>query len=139
LRFDQDDREAASIASRLKAALEVEGVRLSLEQPAREAASISLLAHRPATPDALSSLIDRLSPMHTEAAGELDLLERAFRQTDPAVRDEMAWWAESSLMRDGRIIPLVRLDAWLVRRHALRGVRNGANGELLLGEAWWLP
>ena len=119
--------------------LEVEGVRLSIVPHPKNDVSMYLGAQMPADVATLSPLISYVVRIRSHAAGELDLLERASRQEKPELRSELAWWAESALMRDGRIIPLLRLEAWLARRHALQNVRSGGGGELMLGEAWWSP
>jgi MarR-like DNA-binding transcriptional regulator SgrR of sgrS sRNA len=137
LGFDERDHAAAAIASRLKAALEIEGVRLSLVDRSDGEASMTLLAHMPAAAEVLTQLLADVARMRDHAAGELDLLQRAAEQNKPELRAELVWWAESALMRDGRIVPLLRLEAWLARNPALRDVGSGDGGELLLGDAWW--
>jgi hypothetical protein len=125
LRYDGGDERAASIAARLKAVLESEGVRLALSPidggllPGRlpeGEASMALVRARRRPPDAVSALREIIEPLGEEAAAELDLLERAARHDDEGVRSELAWWAESSMLRDARIVPLVRLHHWLARR-----------------------
>jgi MarR-like DNA-binding transcriptional regulator SgrR of sgrS sRNA len=125
LRYDGGDERAASIAARLKAVLEAEGVRLSLSPidvrrfPGRlpeGVASIALVRARRRPPDVVSAVREIIEPLGEEATAELDLLERAARHDDEGVRTEMAWWAESSTLRDARIVPLVRLHYWLARR-----------------------
>jgi MarR-like DNA-binding transcriptional regulator SgrR of sgrS sRNA len=139
LRFDERDPAAATIASRLKALLEVERVSLSFARWSDGGGSMTLRAQMPADVETLGPLLDNVERIRSQVAGELDLLQRASRQEDPELRSELAWWAESSLMRDGRMIPLLRLEAWLARPQALRNVKSGAIGELLLDEAWWAP
>jgi MarR-like DNA-binding transcriptional regulator SgrR of sgrS sRNA len=125
LRYDDADPWAEIIAARLKAVLEVERVRLSISpvdrialhvQPSGGALSMALLLYRQQQPDAVTDLQEILEPLGEEAAAELDLLDRAARHSDDGVRSEMAWWAESSMLRDARIVPLVRLHCWLARR-----------------------
>ncbi len=115
LRYDGGDPRAAAIAARLKAVLEVEGVHLSLSPADEGGASMTLLLAGRRPPDAVTAVREILEPLGEEAAAELDLLERAARHSDEGVRAEMAWWAESSTLRDARIVPLVRLHSWLAR------------------------
>lgn len=115
LHYDGADPRAASIAARLKAVLEVEGIRLTLSAADDQAASMTLLLARRRPPDIVGALREILEPMGEEAAAELDLLERAARHSEEDVRSELAWWAESSMLRDARIVPLVRLHSWLAR------------------------
>jgi hypothetical protein len=115
LSYDGEDARAASIAARLKAVLEAEGVRLSLS-PAEGEASMALVRAMRRPPDVVSAVREIIGPLGEEASAELDLLERAARHDDEGVRTEIAWWAESSTLRDARIVPLVRLHYWLARR-----------------------
>jgi MarR-like DNA-binding transcriptional regulator SgrR of sgrS sRNA len=116
LHYDGEDQRAAAIAARLKAVLEVEGVHLSLSPADGKAASMSLLLASRRPPDVVTAVREIMEPLGEEAAAELILLEKAARHADEGVRAEMAWWAESSTLRDARIVPLVRLHSWLARR-----------------------
>ena len=56
-----------------------------------------------------------------------------------AARAAGAWKAEELLLADARVIPLIRLHAWLAYHSSLAGLDPGPEGEFRLEEAWWLP
>jgi hypothetical protein len=44
---------------------------------------------------------------------------------------------ETALIEDGRLIPLVRLHAWLVSREGFAGIETQASGVIRLDRARW--
>ena len=143
--YDRDDAAAAAIAARLQAGLDVLGVELGLQPVAGDelaageggaSLSMRLLAHAPRSRDPVLALVDTLSALRPETEAALRLLDQASMTSDPDGRRAGAWLAEDALLLETRVVPLVRLDAWLVARVGLRGVTT-APGELGLGGAWW--
>jgi hypothetical protein len=147
LAFDREDRNAASIAARVKAVLEQEGVALRLE-PGPEVhvrrsldegrVQMAVVAHRPPVGDPVLDLLDTLWPLRATAAEVLGRLERATRIENAGRRRERAAEVEAELIERGRLVPLVRLRAWLARRVDLSGVEPGAYGVLRLEGAEWV-
>jgi hypothetical protein len=147
LAFDRDDRNAASIAARVKAVLEQEGVvlqlvpgpvvhlRRSLEEGG---AQMAIVAHRPPTGDPVLALLDTLWPLRATALEASERLERATRIEDADRRRERAAEVEAELIERGRLVPLVRLRAWLARHADLSGVESGAYGVLRFERAEWI-
>jgi len=141
LSFDGTDPHAASIAARVKAVLERESPNLHLElvdEPAPSVGSqMRLLAHHPPVDDALLSLLDSLWFLRGVATDEIRRLLRATRIADEGRRRESAAQLERRLIEDGRLVPLVRLHAWLIGRRDLTGVDAAAYGVLRLEHAEW--
>jgi hypothetical protein len=129
LRFDPHDPHARSIAARIRAVLDSRGVELTLlprdeqrlldELRAKEV-ELALLVHRATSEDAVEALGRTL-----ERLGSGDGSPGSARRT------------EQALLADARIVPLVRLDAWLARPHRLEGVTAGAYPVLRLEQARW--
>ena len=145
LGYDRDDAAAGAIAARLQAGLDVLGVELGLHPLAGDelvsgaggaSLSMRLLAHAPRSSDPVLALVDTLSALRPETDSALRLLDQASMTPEPDGRRAGAWLAEDGLLLDRRVVPLVRLDAWLAARVGLRGVTT-APGELGLGGAWW--
>ncbi len=145
LSYEGDDPSAASIARRIKAVLDPQGVVVRLE-PRGAAAEralasredqLSLVTHRALTADPLLGLIDTLWPLGRRAAPELGRLETASRLADPGQRRELAGAIEATLVDSGRLVPLVRLHAWLATRPELGRVETGSYGVLHLDRARW--
>jgi len=126
LRFDGNDPRAQSIAARIKAELETHGLVLTLlERDARELGEdlrsreleLALWVHRATDGDARESLGRTLRRLGQDG--------------------DAPFGTERSLLLQGRLVPIVRLDAWLATRRALKGVRPGNYGELRLDRARW--
>jgi MarR-like DNA-binding transcriptional regulator SgrR of sgrS sRNA len=146
LAFDRRDRHAESIAARIKAVLEREGVKLLLEPrdsmgrgaQSEDEPAVMLMAHHPPVGDPVLGLLDTLWPLRVVAREEIRRLLRATRISDPGRRGERAGEVESRLIDDARLVPLVRLQAWLARREGLSGVGAGRYGVLRLDRAEWV-
>jgi hypothetical protein len=143
LSFDARDPHAASIAARVKAVLERESPNLRLElvddagRP-RDGSQLVLLGHHPPVSDPLLSLLDTLWPLRGMAAEDIRRLLRATRIDDDVRRRARALEIERRLIEDARLLPLVRLHAWLVDRSGLSGVDVGRYGVLRLENAEWV-
>jgi len=141
LSFDGADPHAASIAARVKAVLERESPNLHVvlvDAPGSSAGSqLRLLAHHPPVDDALLSLLDSLWFLRGVATDEIRRLLRATQIVDAGRRRESAARLERRLIEDGRLVPLVRLHAWLISRRDLTGVDAAAYGVLRLEHAEW--
>lgn len=145
LGYDGDDGAAAAIAARLQAGLQLLGIELALDPlaagepgPANPGGpwSMRLLAHAPRSRDPVLALVDTLSALRPGTDVALRLLDQASIPPDLQARRAGAWLAEDALLLETRVVPLVRLEAWLAARVGLRGVTT-APGELGLGGAWW--
>jgi hypothetical protein len=146
LRFDEDDAGAAAVASRVRAVLGDAGVRVTLDprpatrvggELASDRHAMALVAHRPPVADPLLALLDTLCPMGESAAGPVSEIAQATREAGSRARAARAAAIERELVRSARLVPLVRLPAWLVTAPALRGVRAGAWGEIDVERAAW--
>jgi MarR-like DNA-binding transcriptional regulator SgrR of sgrS sRNA len=148
--YEQDDPYSETVAQRVRAVLETQQVELSIVPMDRGAlrqallkgdVEIVLLAHRPGSEDpvlALEGTVWWLGDGAEDARAAL----AAASSIDPrqvAARAEGAWEAERLLLADARLIPLIRLHAWLAYHHLLAGIDPGAEGEFRLEETWWLP
>ena len=145
--FDEADTHAANLAARVKAVLEQASVALRLEPCARTdlqraldegRSQMVLLAHRPPLNDPVLALLDTLWPFRAAALEETRRLVRATRIGDPARRRERAAEIEAAMLGDARLVPLVRLHAWLARKTALSRVEVGAHGVVRLDRAEWV-
>jgi hypothetical protein len=145
LAYARDDPHAASIAARVKAVLEREGLRVRIEPrdpralPPDGITHATLVAHQPPVSDPLLALLDTLWPLRETAAEEVRRLLRATRVVDTAGRRESAAEVEAILIESARLVPLVRLHAWLALRPGLDGVGSGGIGVLRLDRAEWVP
>ena len=93
-----------------------------------EDVELALLVHRATSEDAVDSLgqtLERLGQHHDTVVHAGDEPRAAARR------------AEQAMLADARIVPLVRLDAWLALPHGLKGVSAGAYGVLRLEKARW--
>jgi len=146
LRFEGSDPTAEILAARLRASLGIERVELRLRPLSRREllenlaagdVEVALLAHRPETADPVLGLLGALwwlgEPVRAETLALLDCA----RLTDPAERAVEATRVEQALLADARIIPLVRLEAWLATNRRLAGVEVEPYGTIRLGAAWW--
>ena len=138
LSYEDLDRNAASLAARVKAVLERSGVAVRLVTgPVDQRWSIVLVAHRPQVADPLLGLLGTLWPLGESAQEEIVRLDRATRIPHDGRRRERALAIEQSWLTDARMIPLVRVHAWLARHSRLSGVQVGAFGILRLDRAEW--
>lgn len=145
--FIRRDRQASDIAARLKAAFESEGLRVDLT--ARSADDlrqdltagryqVALVSHDSTLSDpvlALTQTLDRLGP---GAESALALLEAAARIAPAGRRASGAREAETPLLADARLVPLLRLEAWLATVGTPGGFETGGFGVLRIdagGEA----
>ena len=144
--FDEGDPFAASIAARARAELELHGVELALDPRdasglsdalSRGRASMMLLAHRPGLEDPVLALTESLIRLPGVPVELLESLRAGSRSDDPRERLANARNAEAGVLRDGRLLPLVRLHAWMALDPALRDVRTGSDGLLILEQVWW--
>jgi MarR-like DNA-binding transcriptional regulator SgrR of sgrS sRNA len=148
--YDAADPYAETVAQRVQAVLETERVELSLvamdqheiRQALRESqVEIALLAHRPGSEDPVLALEGTVWWLRSGAddawAGLVEASGIDPRQM--AARAEGAWVAEELLLGDARVIPLIRLHAWLAYHRSLAGLDPGPDGSFRLEEAWWLP
>lgn len=146
LAYDEADRYASIVASRIRADLEPAGVRVDLMagagesadfETAEDAPSMVLIAHQPPTVDPVLALWYTVAGLGTQAGDALEALEAASAASDGQARRSMAELAELALTDDHRLIPLVRLDAWLVHRSGLEGIEAGPAGIVRLEGARW--
>jgi hypothetical protein len=146
LAYDPEDRYATVIASRIKAELENEGFHIALSGAARplEASatagrppSIVLLAHQPPTADPAAGLERTFRCLGPGASDARAILDTATAAADDVSRSRIVAAAEDALLRDARLVPLIRLPAWLVTRDGLEGVAAGPPGVLRLTDAGW--
>ncbi len=140
LGFDAEDPYAVRIAARLKALLREIGLELTLSRDASARSSrvgVVLFAHHPPVRDPVLGLQHTLRSV-TEVAGNAEdawrLLGRAAEQPSGTDRLALARQAERSLLADGRLIPLVRLPAWVVRNSNARAVHFGPYGVVQFGD-----
>jgi len=146
LTFDGEDPHARSIAARIKAVLEQDGLALDLEPRSGEERrgwladrfQMALVAHHPPVADPVLALQHTLWPLGEAAAEAFRRLDRASRISPERRRHDRAALVEDSLLADARLIPLVRLHAWLVRHNDLTGVSAGRYGILRLERVEWV-
>jgi MarR-like DNA-binding transcriptional regulator SgrR of sgrS sRNA len=148
--YDAADPYSETVAQRVQAVLETQQVELSLvpmergelRQALRAGdVEVALLAHRPGSVDPVLALEGTLWWLGEGAAdARASLIEASgIEPRQRAARAEAAWKAEELLLADARVIPLIRLHAWLAYHSSLAGLDPGAEGEFRLEEAWWLP
>jgi len=146
LAWDEADPQAAILALRLHAVLELQSVVLTLEPMPRArlvealatgSVDAALLAHRPAIPDPVLALLGTVWWLGPGAEAERAALVEAATVAAPDKRAERARAVERELLGDARLVPLVRLEAWLGRHDRLAGIAPGPDGVLRLEEAWW--
>ena len=145
LRFDGTDPWARSLAARIKAVLELNGVALRLQpqdgdpliEGPENGEALVLRSHRPHVDDPVLGLLESLQGLPAVPERTLHALRVAARQARPDLRLRAARAAEDELIGDGRLAPLVRIHAWLAVHRELQEVRTGGPGVLLLEDAWW--
>jgi MarR-like DNA-binding transcriptional regulator SgrR of sgrS sRNA len=148
---DAGDPLALTIASRLEAVLSTRGVELTVVPvDATELrrvvtngdAGMALLAHHPTMSDPVLALLETVWWLGPAAQPERDELQEAGSEISPQRLEERrasAWKTEDALLENARVVPLVRLHAWLARDPRLAGVRSGGDGVIHFDEAWWIP
>jgi len=145
--FDSADADATSIVSRLKAVLEQAGLSIVLVPTSadrlREALDddgfqMALAAHRPPVSDSVLALQHTLWGLGNPVFDAWDSLERASWWGEEDQRLSAALFAEDTLLRQARLVPLVRVHVWLVTRPGLEGVVAGPWGVLRLERARWV-
>ena len=148
--YDAADPYAETVAQRVRAVLETRQVELSLVPMKLDAlrralragdVEVALLAHRPGSEDPVLALEGTVWWLGDGAADARARLVEAsgIDSHRVAARAEGAWEAEQLLLLDARVVPLIRLHAWLAYRSSLAGLDPGADGEFRLEETWWLP
>jgi hypothetical protein len=137
LGYDRRDSLAGSLAARVKAVLESAGVTVRLAEAQDAGFQLMLLAHRPPLDDPLLALYDTMWPLRADAAEPFRRLEQATRIEDRERRRRSAEAIERALIDDARLVPLVRVHAWLARHEGLAGVEVGGHGVLRLEHARW--
>jgi MarR-like DNA-binding transcriptional regulator SgrR of sgrS sRNA len=148
--YDAADPYARTVGQRVRAVLDTHKVELSLVPMERGAlrqalrkgeVDVALLAHQTVSEDPVLALESTVWWLGEGAAdGWNDLSEAA--AVDPgqtAARAQAAWEAERLLLADARVVPLIRLHAWLAYRSSLAGLDPGPEGEFRMEEVWWLP
>jgi hypothetical protein len=148
--YEAADPYSETVAQRVRAVLETQQVELSIVPMEREAlrralrsgdVEIALLAHRPGSEDPVLALEGTVWWLGEGAADARAMLAEA-SGIDPEqaeARADGAWNAEELLLLDARVIPLIRLHAWLAYRSTLAGLDPRVGGEFRLEETWWLP
>jgi MarR-like DNA-binding transcriptional regulator SgrR of sgrS sRNA len=145
LLHDGADREARRLSLRIAAMLEPDGLAVDVQpRPSGEiraglregSLQMALLAHRPSSDDPLLALRQTLEGIRG-AETAMRILDRGVERRSAAERLRSAEYAEESLLIDGRLVPLVRLQAWLVTRRGLTIPLTG-NGRPMLDQARWL-
>ena len=148
LTFSREDPFAVRVAARVKAAWEELGLGLDLdgaggaefrERARRGEFVAALLLHQPPTADPVLGMHGSLAATGSTIPDAIAALEEASRVAEPEERLLAAGRAEAALLRDARLIPLVRLHAWLATDARLVGIESGPAGTLRLDDAWLLP
>jgi ABC-type transport system substrate-binding protein len=151
LAYDLDDDSALTIARRYQAILESLDVELVLKamrhDELRKALSVgelqlAILSHHPATPDPLLAALGTFWWFEPDADDSRYALMDAASEISPDQTDlrlRAALQVEGKLLADIRLVPLVKLHAFLARKPRLSGVAARVDGVLGLEEAWWLP
>ena len=148
LHFDNTDAHAESIASRIKARLASERVRVELRavsaaELARELRAgrvqVAVVMHSPASHDPVLALRETCERLGPGAADASTILRQASGFEDPAVRARAADAAERALLSTATLVPLVRVHAYIGRRARLGRVVPGVVGVLDFERAGWMP
>jgi MarR-like DNA-binding transcriptional regulator SgrR of sgrS sRNA len=142
---DGTDPFASDIASRVRAALELAGLRVELRPRGGDGSpgfreqdvAARLLLHRPRSADPLAGLTESLAGLPGVTGEVEEALRRGAEEASAEARLAAARRAEASLLREARLVPLVRLHAWLAVNRSLRDAKVGAGGTLSLRQAWW--
>ena len=137
LGYDRRDGLAGSLAARIKAVLESEGVTVRLSDANDEGLQLLLLAHRPSLDDPVLALFDTMWPLRSRAPESIRSLQHATRIADRERRRRSAAEIERAMIDDARLVPLVRVHAWLALHDGLAGVEAGGRGVLRLERARW--
>ena len=138
LAYDASDPRAEELAARLQAALAVAGADVRLVvRGASDRPALRLLAHRPALTDPVLALLETLWPLGEQAADQIQSLDHLAALADENLRRRRAEELEAAWCSDARLVPLVRVHAWLVRDARLGRVRVGSFGVLRLERAVW--
>jgi hypothetical protein len=154
LTFDASDPSAGALASRIKAVVESHGVAIDLEgvDTSTLASRISaqkihaaVLKRRSHGADPVEDLQAVLRPLGEPVLDALEILDRGSRERPGSSARVAAARAAERLVVDGdgpgrfRVVPLVRVHAWLFSAPGLRDVTHGEPAELSLANAWWEP
>ena len=148
LTFDGGDAHAASLAARVKADLDHAGLNIGLDgadteqlhrRLSREQIHVALLLHRPATSDPVLALAETLGGVGGTADTVRSLEAGSLEAAGTPARKEAALRAERRLLENHRLVPLVRLHAWLVMDQDLVDVEAGPSGVLGMERAGWRP
>lgn len=148
LLFRRDDEPAEAIAARVRAELLSIGVEVAPEpaDPDRYARRLregdfemAVVDHTPATADPLLALGLTLWRLRSVARDALSGIERATAERVPALREAEAVRVESTLIAERRLMPLVTLQAWLVRSARLTDLVALPWSRLTLEQARWRP
>ena len=148
--YDAADPYSETVGQRVQAVLQTHQVEVSLVPMERGAlrqalrkgeVGVALLAHRPGSEDPVLALEETVWWLGDGAEDARAALVVASGMDPRRVEERVgeAWKAEQLLLGDARVIPLIRLHAWLAYRSSLAGLDPGAEGEFRLEEAWWLP
>jgi hypothetical protein len=154
LTFHEGDPNAAALASRIKAVVDGHGVAVDLEgvematfltRVRDQQTHAALLVIRSPSADPILELQEVLRPLGEPVLDALEVLDRGNRESPGSARRAAAAREAERLVIDGdgpgryRLVPLVRVHAWLFTAPGLRGVARGDPAELSLGSAWWEP
>jgi len=152
LTFDASDPDAAALASRIKAVVEGEGVAVDLEgvetagsQALGQETHAALRRVPSRGVDPIIALQDALQPLGEAVLDALEILDRGGREGPGSAERAAAAREAERLVTEGdgpgrfRVVPLVRVRAWLFSAPGLRGVTRGDPAELSLASAWWEP
>lgn len=99
---------------------------------------MALIAHRPPVIDPVLALQHTLWELGNPSPEAWDALQRASWWDREDRRLSAARFAEDTLLREARLVPLVRVYAWLATRPGLEGVVAGPWGVLRLENARWV-
>lgn len=136
--YDARDPDAARVAARIKALVEQQGVGVRLDADGRGSDDAAvLLAYRSPLDDPLLGLQDALWPVRDTATAALERLQRASRISPSEGRLRAAEELARDLAADGRLLPLLRLDAWRFSDRRLRLDPPAGWGTLGLQSARW--
>ncbi|MCP3981893.1 MAG: hypothetical protein GY716_21530 [bacterium] len=140
LRYDPLDPHAELVAQRLRAELGLHGIELLLgpgSGSADDAADMRLVVHRPPVADPLIALQQTLAGLADAPEHVRGMLRSSRGLADAEARRAAAELVENGLLVEARLIPILRLRAWLAHDSALRGVEPGPFGRLYLERAYW--